>query len=261
MRRCLRSFMACVLLLTAAGTASAADWGDLSLQFVLEGAAPAAKPLTINKDQQVCGKEKLVDETITVGPGGGIASVFVYLRPATGKKVDIHPDLQKLAGTEIVLDNKGCRFEPHAAVLWTAQTLLIKNTDPVGHNTKIDLLENPPVNPIIPAGGMLKQNFKKEERLPASVSCSIHPWMQARLLVRDNPYAAVSGPDGKIVIPKLPVGEWEFQIWHEGAGFIQEAKDSAGKAVKWTKGRAKFTVKKGATDLGAFKVAPKTLSK
>lgn len=39
---------------------------------------------------------------------------------------------------------------------------------------------------------MLKQSFKMEERLPASVSCSIHPWMTARLLIRDNPYTGVT---------------------------------------------------------------------
>lgn len=249
------------LVVGVAGSVQAADWGDLTLQFVLDGKAPAAKPLTVNKDQQVCGKEKLVEESLTVGADGGIANVFVYLRPATGAKVSIHPDLQKLAGTEVVLDNKGCRFEPHVAVLWTSQVLLIKNTDPVGHNTKIDVLENPPVNPIIPAGGSLKQSFKKEERLPASVSCSIHPWMQARLLVRDNPYAAVSDAAGKVTIPKLPAGDWQFQIWHEASGFIQEVKDGAGKSVKWSKGRADFKVKAGGTDLGVFKVAPKAFSK
>lgn len=245
----------------SAGNVQAQTWGDLSLKFVLDGAAPAAKPLTVNKDQQVCGKEKLVDETLSFGPGGGIGNVYVYLRPAVGKKVAIHPDYEKLKGTEVVLDNKGCRFEPHASVLWTAQTLVLKNSDPIGHNTKIDVLDNPPVNPIIPAGGLLKQSFKKEERLPASVSCSIHPWMQSKLLVRDNPYAAVSDATGTVKIPKLPAGEWQFQIWHEGAGFIQEVKDASGKTVKWSKGRADFTIKAGANDLGTFKVALKTLSK
>ncbi|MFO0868226.1 MAG: hypothetical protein U0935_04705 [Pirellulales bacterium] len=242
-------------------TATAADWGDLTLQFVLDGKAPAAKPLTVNKDTEVCGQHKLVDEGLTIGSNGGIAHVFVYLRPAPGAKVAIHPDLQKLAGTEVVLDNKGCRFEPHAAVVWTSQVLLLRNSDPIGHNTKIDVLDNTPVNPIIPAGAMVKQKFAKDERLPASVSCSIHPWMTAKLLVRETPYAAVSDATGKITIPKLPAGKWQFQIWHELAGFVTEAKDGSGKAVKWAKGRADFEVKAGGTDLGTFKVAPTVFTK
>jgi hypothetical protein len=259
--RLLRLLTLFAATLYVSGSANAQTWGDLTLKFVLDGAVPAAKPLTVNKDQQVCGKVKLVDETLTFGPGGGIGNVFVYLRPAVGKKVAIHPDLEKLKGTEVLLDNKDCRFEPHVAVLWTAQTLVLKNSDPIGHNTKIDVLDNPPVNPIIPAGGLLKQSFKKEERLPASVSCSIHPWMQSKLLVRDNPYAAVSDATGTVKIPKLPAGEWQFQIWHEGAGFISEVKDGSGKTVKWAKGRADFKIKAGANDLGTFKVALKDLAK
>ncbi|MFM8251271.1 MAG: hypothetical protein ACKOBW_06725 [Planctomycetota bacterium] len=255
---------AVVVAVTGLGAVQAADWGDLTLQFTLDGAAPAAKPLSITKDTEVCSKNKaaLVDEKITVNKAnGGIANVFVYLRPAADAKVAIHPDFEELAKKAVELDNKGCRFEPHAAVLWTKQELSIKNSDAVGHNTKIDTLNNPAVNPILPANGQLKQKFTKEERLPSTVSCSIHPWMTARVLVRDNPYAAVSDADGKVTIKNLPTGKWDFQIWHEGAGFVAEVKDGKGKAVKWSKGRAEFEIKKGANDYGTYKISLKDLDK
>ena len=252
--------VAAALVLGSTGVASGADWGDLTLTFTLEGKAPAAKAIAANKDPEVCGKHKLVDEALTVGEKGGIADVFVYLRPDSGK-VPVHPDYEKLAKSEIVMDNKGCRFEPHAAVLWTSQTLVLKNSDPIGHNVKGDVQANPAFNPIIPAGGSLKISLKAEERLPAQVSCSIHPWMSGRLLVRDNPYAAVSDKDGKVVIKNVPAGDWKFQIWHEAAGYIQEAKDASGKSVKWSKGRADWKIKKGANDLGTFKVDAKAFAK
>lgn len=259
MRKYLNLWSAFVALVVSPVFAQAADWGDLTLQFVVDGKTPAPKSITANKDPEVCGKHKLVEETLTVGPNGGIGGVFVYLR-STGK-VPVHPDYEKTAKADIEIDNKGCRFEPHTVVLRVGQSLLIKNSDPIGHNTKIDFLSNPPINPIIPAGGMLKQSFKAEERLPASVSCSIHPWMTARLLVRDNPYAGSTDAEGKLTIKNVPAGKWEFQIWHEGAGFITEAKDSAGKSVKWSKGRVDWTVKAGKNDLGTFKVDAKALLK
>jgi len=46
------------------------------------------------------------------------------------------------------MDNKGCRFEPHAAVMWTSQTLVLKNSDPIGHNVKGDVQANPAFNPM-----------------------------------------------------------------------------------------------------------------
>ena len=45
------------------------------------------------------------------------------------------------ASDEVVLDNKDCRFEPHVAVVRTSQKLALKNSDPVGHNSKIDPLD------------------------------------------------------------------------------------------------------------------------
>jgi len=141
--------LAAAMVGCAASVASGADWGDLTLTFTIDGKAPAAKAIVANKDPEVCGKQKLVDEALVVGGNGGIADVFVYLRPDSGK-VPVHPDYEKVAKNEIVMDNKGCRFEPHAAVLWTSQTLVLKNSDPIGHNVKGDVQSNPAFNPIIP---------------------------------------------------------------------------------------------------------------
>ncbi len=238
--------------LAMTGLVQAADWGDLTIQFQLSGKAPAAKAIKADKDVEVCGKHKLVDESLVVGPNGGIANVFVYLK--SEKPVAVHPDYEKASSTEVVLDNKGCRFEPQAAFLWTKQTLLLKNSDPVGHNTKIEFLSNPPINPILPANGALKQTVKKEERMPTSVSCSIHPWMQALVLVRENPYGGVTNEEGKLTIKNVPAGKWQFAVWHKRTGWIREASDASGKAVKWPKTGPEFTVKAGGTDLGVFKI-------
>ena len=53
----------------------------------------------------------------------------------------------------MVLDNKDCRFDPHVAFVQTGQTLVIKNSDTVGHNSNVATIKNPPSNNLIPAGG------------------------------------------------------------------------------------------------------------
>lgn len=171
---------------------------------------------------------------------GGVANVvvYIYVKPG-GAKPAAHADYAKTAADKIELDNKNCRFEPHIAVVRTGQTLVLKNSDPVGHNTKIDFLSNTPQNPIIPGSAMMAMKpeaTKLEEKLPASVSCSIHPWMQAKLVVKDNPYVAVSDKDGKISIKNIPAGTWTFQIWHEKVGFVSKVK-VGGAAKEWAKGR------------------------
>ncbi|MFO0818135.1 MAG: hypothetical protein U1A77_09360 [Pirellulales bacterium] len=252
------SVMAACLAAASSGWVEAADWGDLRGQFILEGKAPTPAKLMVNKDLECCGKylDEIVDESITTGPGGGLANVFVYLRlPPGKKKIDIHPDLLSAASQPVVLDNVHCLFKPHALAIWAGkQTLLVKNSDPIGHAAKMDFLNNAPINVILPAGGKVEQKLQNAETLPTTVSCGVHPWEIAYLKVHDSPYFALTGPDGKFTIPKLPAGEWEFQAWHESCGFLV-AKPT------WSKGRFKLTVKPGVNDVGVVKLTLGMLKK
>lgn len=255
--------LAIVGVLSCCSWASAADWGDLKLKLVLDGKASDPAKLTVNKDVEVCGKMPLFDEKLVVNKANnGIANVFVMLVQKAGDpKLSIHPDYEKTAKDEIIVDNKSCRFEPHVTVARTTQTVILRNSDTVGHNVKAEFLKNAPINPIIPAGGQFKATFKDEERLPIEISCSIHPWMTGRLLVRDNPYTGVSDADGNVVIKNLPAGKWNFLVWQEKAGYIQEAKQGT-KAVKWAKGRMEgVTIKKGDNDLGTYTVPASVFAK
>src|SRR5207244_2854681 len=106
---------------------------------------------------------------------------------------------------------------------------------------------------ILPSGfpPMIRQ-FPSPERLPALVDCNIHPWMKGYFLVRDNPYMAVTGSDGSVLIPNLPAGEWEFQAWHEECGYL--------KSADWPRGRFKCTIDAGKThDLGTIEVPASVL--
>ncbi|MFO0912330.1 MAG: hypothetical protein U0795_05210 [Pirellulales bacterium] len=236
--------------------ASSAEWGDLVGTFVFDGEPPKPAKLDVNKDLECCGKflDILVDESVSVGPTGGLKNVFVYLKSSPGKKVTIHPDLAQ-AAQPVVLDNVKCRFEPHALALWAGnQTLLVTNSDPIGHAAKMDFLKNAPVNSLLPAGA--KQEFKLQngEALPTRVACGVHPWESAFLKVHDSPYFAVSDENGRFTIPKLPVGEWEFQIWHEKTGYLAAKPE-------WTRGRFKFKIAAGENDLGTIKTAASLFDK
>ena len=70
-----------------------------------------------------------------MGPTGGMANVVVWLRD---KKPTVNPDYDKSASDKVALDNKDCHFVPHVVGLRVGQTLVIKNSDPIAHNTKID---------------------------------------------------------------------------------------------------------------------------
>ena len=123
--------------------AQAAEWGTLTGRIVYDGKAPAPGAIKVDKDQEVCSKPT----------GRRIAGSrrrrrleergWSFCGPKTST---VAPDTRRSAKDDVVLDNKGCRFEPHVVVLRTTQTLVIKNSDPVGHNTKADAIKNAAFN-------------------------------------------------------------------------------------------------------------------
>ena len=236
-----------------ADVATGQEWANLSGRFVYDGDPPVAAKINVNKDPDVCGKFGLKNENIVVGPGGGLASVAIWVR---SKKVKVHPDYQKSADSVITFDNKNCRFAPRIQAVRTGQTFRVLNSDTVAHNSQGLCRANPQFNVNLPAGGKHDVVFKKSERLPVPISCSIHPWMKGYLVIQEHPYMAVSSEDGKFSIANLPAGtELEFQVWQEASGYVSDVK-SGGKKLPWKRGRFKKKLSPGNNDLGDLLVSP-----
>jgi hypothetical protein len=89
----------------------------------------------------------------------------------------------------------------------------------------------------------------KDERLPTYYRCDQAPWADGWIIVRNNPYMAVTDEQGTFTIPNLPPGEWEFRAWHERRGFI----------THWPKGLFKQTIAVGKNDLGVISLKPEVL--
>ena len=214
----------------AAGPATADAWGNLAGKFVFEGAPPKAARLAITKDEDVCGKHELVDESLLVGDGEGLENVVVFL--ADKKKVAIHPDYEAAADGPIRFDNDHCRFEPHILT-------------PLGEE---------PFNQLISKDNAVAFHFGKQQNAPVTVTCSIHPWMKGYVFPRDNPYVAVSKKDGSFEIKNIPVGKHDFQVWQESVNGLAARPD-------WKKGKFKLEIKEGDNDLGTIQVSASLFAK
>ncbi len=240
------------------GTAEEGGWATLTGRIVYDGNPPETKPIEPTKDVEVCGKHEIPDEELIVSSDGGIQNAVIMLRT---KDVEVAPSYADAAAEKVVVDNKNCRFEPHVSVVMTGQEVALSNSDPVGHNSKIDPILNPGINPILPAGGEpVVYKFEAAEAVPVPVGCNIHPWMKAYLVVRQDPYAAVSDADGKFVIKDLPAGkELEFGLWQENSGYLKNASYNGGKANN--RGRFKIKLKPGENDLGDITVSSSVFNK
>ena len=89
-------------------------------------------------------------------------------------------------------------------------------------------------------------------------SCTIHNWMNSRIVMRDSPYMAVSDADGTFTIENLPVGKHQFQVWHPISNYVKEMKID-GKTVKDRKGIIEIDVQQGDNDLGNIVIDSKLL--
>lgn len=201
----------------SAGPVEVAGYGTVTGRVILEGAVPSLPPLLPAgelKDPNVCVREQIPDQRIIVGPGGGLADVFVFLpRKPAGAKEDAATPAESVS-----FDQKTCTFVPHAMLLRTDQTMLLKNSDPIAHNTNISPKSNSGFNNALKPG--LQEGipfvYKRSEKQPVRVVCDFHPWMLAWQLPLDHPYGALTTEDGSFSIADVPAGKHKFAVWHEG---------------------------------------------
>lgn len=225
----IRTLIACLgLSLVAFGSSAIAEdakWvtvkgqvklSDLKLQAL-------AKPALLNVTTDVAhcqSKGPLTAEDLIVNPkNGGVKNVWVYLKPATGDVFApeaIHPDLANAKPKEIVIDQPCCQFIPRAFAARTGDTLLIKNSSPVPHNTNFNS-DDLSFNQTIAAGGEYKpEKALKAQKSQATYACNIHPWMKGLVMIFDHPYYAVTDADGKYEIKDAPAGAIRVFYRHEG---------------------------------------------
>jgi hypothetical protein len=227
-----------------AAVATGTGWATLKGKFVFDGEPPQMSPYSANKDTNTCtinGQAPLQETLLVDSATKGIANVAVFVRTTSR----VHESAQGGEGSQL-FDQKNCVFLTHVFPLSLGQSIDIKNSDPVGHNTNISGKNS--FNQTIPANSTISFKPQKEEAVPVSVTCSIHPWMLAYFLPRKNSYVAVTKQDGTFEIANLPAGEdLEFQVWHEsavGPGKSLVLSTPEAKELKWSN-KGRFKVKLG----------------
>ncbi len=182
--------------------------------------ARGAAAVPVTKDVAVC-KNSHQPESIVVGSDGALANAVVYLKDiATGKPLD--------KAAKASLDNRGCTYVPHVAVVPVGSTLTIRSSDNVLHNVHAFLGKDTLFNVALPIPGMeIPQTMKKPGIV--NVKCDAgHTWMSAYVHVVEHPYYAVTDASGKFDLKDVPPGTYTLGVWHETYGTMEQKVTVAG---------------------------------
>ncbi len=191
----------------------AASTGAIAGRVTYQGQTPVPATIRITGDPACRAHSDTVqDETLLVDGAGGIKNAFVYVKNGL-EDYAFDPPTEPA-----VLDNKGCRYEPHVLGVRVGQPLRIRNSDATMHNVHGMAHANQEFNQSLPLQGMtITETFTAPE-IGIPFKCNVHGWMTAYGHVVAHPYFAVTDAAGRFSLPNLPPGTYILEVWHEKLG-------------------------------------------
>ena len=189
-----------------------ADGGTVAGQIMFQGAAPM-KSIVVNKDAEVCGASR-EEALLQVGPGGGVANTLVYLAEVPKGKP------WAAAASTPELQNLKCAFSPDIQVIRPG-AIAVVNKDPVLHNTHGYYGKRTAFNNALPNQDQ-SVTVELLKTGTVRVDCDAHGWMEGWVFVRDNPYYAVTGADGKFSIEGVPPGTYNLVALQPYSKLVQQ---------------------------------------
>ena len=182
-----------------------------------DGEAPKFREIKMDGDPICLTKHTgpVYPQTLLLGKDKTLGNIFVYIKSGLPSKAYAPPT------EEIIIDQKGCMYDPHVAGVMVGQSVKFLNPDGTLHNIHSFSKINSDFNIAMPKFRTeLSMTFEKSEFM-FSLKCDVHPWMGAWISVMDHPYFQVTKKDGQYSLEGLPAGTYVMEAWHERLG-VQE---------------------------------------
>ena len=187
--------------------ASPVHAGTIKGEIKYSGEVPVQVTHKTGKFKKVCGAE-ILDESLVL-KNQKVKDVVIWLEGKNAKKLKNKP------GT-YTIDQKKCAYSPHILAMPQGSELTILTSDPINHNIHTYSFDNDPINIMF----LPNQDYTQEMEEPevVKVSCDLHGWMEAYIVVTPHSYFAMTQNDGTFEIKDVPPGKYTLKLWHESLG-------------------------------------------
>ncbi len=212
--------------------------GTISGKVTFEGVVPPPKHFPVEKDPEVCGLERTVNEV--VAQNGLLQGAVVVLegvekgKPFAALRYKGNPpgegEFRYGGGSHLALEvlAKGCNFGPFTGVLTPDEPVRFLNQDRIKHilhsvSSKDDrgLILRTIHQRELRTDMVVERTFdarKLKTNRVVGIHCNRHDFMQTWLYVVTTPYFSISDHEGTFTIDQVPAGDYTLIAWHPVLG-------------------------------------------
>lgn len=200
--------------------------GALSGRVTLTGPIPKARSfhLVHAPNIEFCirmsdGKGHRILHDFTVSENSGLKDTVIAIQ-GIKKGKPISSQMQ-------VFNISRCHADKYVIGVRNGEDILVENTDPIRHEIVTYEVEDKAYvrqksnKAVVGQTSQIRSAFVGKNTEEFLIKCNLHPFLQTRGVIVDNPYYAVSDAEGNFIIEDVPPGTYEVVAWHP---FIPEQK-------------------------------------
>jgi tetratricopeptide (TPR) repeat protein len=112
-----------------------------------------------------------------------------------------------------------CHSDQYVIGVRNSENIMIENTDPIQHEIATyefnpNFVKQRSNKPVIPMSSQVRDAFVRHDSHEFVIKCNLHPFLQTRGFMVDNPYYAKSDAEGNFSLDGIPPGTYEVVAWH-----------------------------------------------
>jgi plastocyanin len=154
-----------------------------------------------------------------------LSNIVVWLAPLGSGTATVSASASAHATPQIAQIHKS--FDPHVLVIEVGTPVQFPNKDPFLHNV-FSLFDGKRFDlGFYEAGSSKTVHFDRPG--VSFLFCNIHPEMSGAVVAVDTPYFGISDHNGRVIIPNVPDGRYQLNVWYERS--LPEDLKTAGRIV------------------------------